>query len=160
MLSQMRVQELLSYDAQSGVLTWRVARVNHVQAGAVAGSRNPRGYVTVGIDGRIYRAHRVAWLYAYGSWPKDQIDHINGDKSDNRLVNLRDVTHRTNQENMPAIRRSGKLLGTHFNKRHKKWLATINVDSKVLRLGNFGTEQEAHAAYLKAKRELHAGCTI
>ena len=100
---------------------------------------------------RFY-AHRVAWLLHYGEWPDDEIDHINGVKDDNRISNLRNVDRKTNVENRRAVRGYHKSVGgyTSYLKHH----------GRQLYLGYFKTAEEARAAYLKAKRKLHKGCTI
>ena len=105
-----RANELLCYAAETGVLTWRVDRVR-AKAGNDATQSAVRGYRKVKVDRTYYQAHRVAWLLANGSWPSMQIDHINGTRSDNRLVNLRDVSCRENQKN-----RRGKFAIGHAAK--------------------------------------------
>jgi hypothetical protein len=108
-------------------------------------------------------AHRVAWVHFYGGWPKNVIDHINGDKTDNRIANLRDVPHALNMHNQRAASAHNKrssLLGAHWHKNGGRWRSNITVAGVTRHLGCFDTEQEAHAAYVEAKRSLHAGCTI
>jgi hypothetical protein len=86
-LTAERLRELLNYDPDTGVFTWRVRPVHSHRVGDIAGSvRTTRGYRLIGVAGRVYKAHRLAWLYMMGEWPKDQIDHINRDPSDNRFL--------------------------------------------------------------------------
>lgn len=159
-----RLRELLHYDADTGVFTWINPPGMKMRRGALAGSssRGDRGYVVIGIGGRRYRAHRLAWLYATGEWPTGEIDHLNGQRNDNRFANLRDVTHSLNTQNLRAKRdrtRSG-LLGAQFRGRTRRWRAQIRIGKVRYELGEFDTPEEAHAAYLAAKRKLHEGCTI
>lgn len=156
-----RLRELLEYDAATGLLTWRVNRKGTVKAGDVAGSPAAGGYLNISIDWRLYKAHRLAWLYVYGEWPAQQIDHINGDPMDNRIANLRDVSPTVNTQNQRLARsdnRSG-VMGTR--ERDGRWIARIGLSGKRQKhLGMFDTQAEAHEAYLEAKRLLHEGCTI
>jgi hypothetical protein len=158
-----RLRELLHYAPETGAFTWRARSRNGVQVGAVAGCGHGEGYWFIGIDGRRYFAHRLAWLYVHGAWPTADIDHINGVRNDNRIVNLRDVTRSVNLQNQrraPNHNKSSGLLGASFNARKLKWKSTIGVGGKPRHLGFFATAQEAHAAYVAAKRDVHAGCSI
>lgn len=109
-------------------------------------------------------AHRLAWVHVHGSWPAGDIDHINGDKLDNRIANLRDVTRSVNKENMRSARGDNKvgLLGVHVRRQNttRPYVASIRVSGKLIHLGAHNTPEAAHAAYLEAKRRLHSGCTI
>ena len=109
-----------------------------------------------------YLGYRLAWLYVHGKLPDGDIDHINGKPSDDRIKNLRDVSRSVNLQNQRAARsnNSSGLLGVFFQKTMNKWTSKIQLDWKTKSLGYFDTAEEAHAAYLKAKRELHEGCTI
>lgn len=157
-LDSTRLRELLSYDPTTGVFTWRVKVSRKTVVGGVAGSRMPQGYVVVQFYGVRQYAHRLAWCYVYGSWPTGVVDHINGTKDDNRIENLRDVTQRANTQNSTAPRRGNPYLGV--SKKRNKWLAQISDHGKHVRVGLFNTPEEAHAAYVAAKRKLHEGCTI
>lgn len=92
-------RELFNYDPLTGTLTWRSSIARNVPVGTIAGGRHSKGYVKVKIYGRMYFAHRLAWLISYGRFPKNQIDHINRNRADNRLANLRDVTQSENMAN-------------------------------------------------------------
>lgn len=158
-LTAQRVRELLDYDPETGLLTWRVTR-GKARVGAVAGHVRD-DYIVLGIDGRSHLAHRLAWLHAYGSLPVHQIDHRDGDTYNNRLVNLRDVTGSVNQQNKKHARADNKtgLLGVTSVK-NGWYRATIKAGGKQRHLGRFRAEQDAHQAYLAAKRQLHAGNTL
>jgi hypothetical protein len=115
------------------------------------------------VDWRKHLAHRLAWLYVHGVWPTHQIDHINGDHSDNRIANLRDVPPRLNKENLRKAQRNNRVgvLGVRaLIGGAPRWTAGICVDGERRYLGTFYSLDEAQAAYLKAKRALHEGCTL
>jgi hypothetical protein len=144
------LREMLDYDWRTGVFTWRIA-VGRVRPGDRAGRINRSGYLQIGVGGQRYSAHRLVWLYVYGMWPIGDIDHINGDRSDNRLKNLRPATDAQNRANAKKqCGSSSGLKGVCFHKKLSKWQATITVDGKTKYLGIFATEQEAHEAYKKA----------
>jgi hypothetical protein len=154
-----QLREVLDYAPETGVFTNRAERFGSV-AGKVTGTPSRYGYLHVKVFGRTYRAHRLVWLYVHGTSPQGQIDHINGDRSDNRIANLRDVSAGANSENKrqaTARNRSG-FLGVNFAA--GKWVAQICTGGKDCYLGRFDTPEKAHEAYLSAKRKLHEGCTI
>lgn len=160
MLTAERLREVLCYDAGSGVFTWRMTRPK-AAAGTKAGGVHPTlGYVFIGVDGKKYCAHRLAWLHVTGKWPLDCVDHINGIRHDNRYENLREATKKINAENQRSPRSTNKtgLLGV--TKIGKRFQAAIHVEGKQVKLGYFDTPQEAQTAYIAAKRVHHAGCTI
>lgn len=157
-----RLREILSYDTESGVFVWKVSR-GPLNAGMKAGSVDTRGHLQICIDRRLYQAHRLAWLYVNGKWPNKHIDHINGDKTDNRIANLRDVTHAVNLQNQrraPSSNKTSGLLGVSWKKANLRWCAQIQVNDKKMHLGLFDTAEAAHAAYVVAKRQLHEGCML
>ena len=149
----------LSYCPESGELRW-IRSSPRTPAGTVAGCATNRGYISVRIRGREYKAHRVAWLLAYGDWPKGDIDHINGVKSDNRLLNLRDVSRSVNCQNKKTARRDSSTGVLGVTKSGRLFRALIQVNGRPVRLGSFATVQEASVAYLLAKRQFHEGNTI
>ena len=153
-LTAERVRELLHYDPETGVFLWRV-RYQRVKIGDVAGCLHPDGYIRITISRRRFYSHRLAWLHVYGEWPTAEVDHINGSRSDNRLANLRAASHSENQHNRrkkQANNRSGFLGVWPYR---GKFRASIKFDGKPLHLGTFPTPEEAHAAYVAAKRRLH-----
>jgi len=163
-LTQERLLEVLDYNSETGHFTWKVRTGPRGKAGSKAGTPHKRGYWKISIDGKIYSAHRLAWLYAYGRWPTDQLDHINHVKDDNRLANLREASQTLNQENKIRARADSKtgLLGVSqkTSGRQDRWIAQICVDKKIVYLGSFDDPDVAHQVYLRAKRDLHAGSTL
>ena len=111
---------------------------------------------------KAIRAHRLAWALHTGGWPKGEIDHIDGDESNNRIVNLRDVSKSVNQQNkrLPRVDSKSGFIGVCWHKGGGKWSAQITVHGKSIYLGLFSDPAEAHSTYIAAKRRLHAGCTI
>ncbi len=156
-----RLKELLSYNPDTGEFLWLVSG-GGVAAGRVAGRRHGKGYRAVTVTGRLYLAHRLAWLYVHGEWPEDEIDHKNGVRDDNRIANLREANKSQNQGNQRKARTDSYtgLLGASWERGGNKFRAQIRLNGKKKHLGLFNTAEEAHAAYIKAKRELHPFCTI
>lgn len=166
-LTQDRLRQVIHYCQASGSFTWKKrsdgkTNWNARYAGTAAGSLSSDGYLQVRIDGKRYSAHRLAWLYVYGSWPVFDTDHKNGNRLDNRILNLRDVPHQENMQNArkPRVNSMTGLLGASFDKQSGKYRAQIRFGGKVRHLGYFPDPESAHAAYLSVKREYHDGCTI
>lgn len=157
-----RVRHLFMYEPTTGIFTRRVTTSNHptAQAGYIAGSKNRLGYVIIFVDGYAYKAHRLAWVHTYGEWPTKHIDHIDGNPSNNRIANLRDVSRSANLQNQrkPHTVTTSGFLGVTTS--GSRWQANIRFNGNRKYLGVHDTPELAHEAYLKAKRELHEGCTI
>lgn len=153
------LRNLLSYEPTTGVFTWLVSR-GRVKAGDIAGAVHCNGYIRIQVSGKNILAHRLAWFFTCGAFPAMQIDHINGDKRDNRIENLRDVTPLVNSQNMRGARAGSKsgLLGVEPYK--GKWRARIRINGKRVSLGCMDSKEDAHSAYVGAKRQAHTGCTI
>ncbi len=154
-----QVREVLSYCPETGALTWKQSR-GKATAGAPAGCADHRGYQVVGLLGKRHYAHRLAILLATGEWPSAVVDHINGDRADNRLCNLRVVPVLLNAQNrhVPAARSKTQLLGVRkFGKRYR---SAIHFAGRQVHLGTFDTPEQAYEAYLVAKRKNHEGCTL
>lgn len=156
------LREALAYDQESGEIRWRIRVGQRALAGSIAGTPGVHPYGRIMFRGKVYLAHRVAWFLHYGEWPEQEIDHIDGNRGNNRICNLRDVAPIVNCQNLRTARtdsRSG-LLGCHWNKKSNAWHAQIRFGGRIKHIGSFTTKDEAHAAYLNVKREVHAGCTI
>ena len=153
-LNAATLRELLDYDPETGVFRRRVRSSNRINVGDVAGSANGDGYLKIRILGRHYRAHRLAWLYAYGEWPVGQIDHINGRRDDNRIENLRDVNHCENTRNA-KIKSNNKtgVLGVYWYKRNNKFYAQIRGEGRQIFIGSFDTLDAAAFARKEAERK-------
>ena len=153
-LSQSRLRSLLHYDPSTGVFTWKVAPTKSVKPGSVAGSKHGDGYIQMKVATKSCMAHRLAWFYIYGVWPREQIDHINGDRADNRLCNLREATNAENSQNIKArTNNTTGYLGVTLYK--SKYKAQIKVEGTNVHLGYYATPEQAHQAYLAAKAKLH-----
>lgn len=153
-ITQAQLQERLNYDPETGVFTWAAPR-SRVRVGAVAGRLNTRGYRVIETDGKPYMAHRLAWLYVYGSMPAFELDHINGQRDDNRLANLRELTHAQNCQNKRKARADSGTGVQGVSKVGNRYKAEITVNGQWLYLGRFPTVDAANDAYQRAKSALH-----
>ncbi|MDD5375277.1 HNH endonuclease signature motif containing protein [Acidithiobacillus sp.] len=158
-LTAARLREILNYDPQTGVFTWKARLATHVHAGDIAGSFN-RGYLEIGIGGKAYAGHRLAWLYEFGCWPTKNIDHIDGNPGNNRICNLRDVSQSGNMQNLRRAQSNSThgILG--ISKNGTNWAAQITAGGVKHYLGTYATQELAREAYLLAKRQIHSTCTI
>lgn len=161
----MTLDELRSnfvYEPDTGRLTRKVAVHYKAPAGADAGSVNSDGYLQVTHKGVKYKVHRLVWLMQKGHWPAKDVDHMNGRRADNRWSNLREATRQENSQNTQSARRNSKtgVLGVSYLPRLNKYAARIYVEKKLRRLGCFTTAEDAHMAYVQAKRKLHKGNTL
>lgn len=153
-------REVIAYDPTTGEMWWkkRIGPMNPV--GSNVGSKCIRGYREVSIFGKKFRLHRIAWIYVYGDWPAQQIDHINGVRDDNRIANLRDVDSSTNNQNKIGPHRESKSGVRGVRSRGDRWLADIQTRGVRKFLGSFATLEQASRAYAEAKREMHVGGRI
>lgn len=155
-LSQERLKEVLSYAPRSGIFTWRVAHPR-APVGAAAGAVDAYGYTVIRIDGVLYKAHRLAWLYTHGCWPRMHLDHINQVKSDNRLCNLREASQSQNMHNIgPRAASKSGVSGVIWRPDRRKWYAQIRIGYKMYRLGTFTDKAQAIAARREAEAKLAA----
>lgn len=166
-LTAERIREVLDYCPEAGVFIWkprllgefssaRFCRTwNSKYAGKEAGAIDKNGYRRIWLDGRLYRAHRLAWMVCHGDWPAKFIDHINGNRLDNRIINLRDATKSDNCRNtaIPKSNKSG-VLGVSWRERDKRWIAQIRHGEKVIHLGSF-TDFDAAVICRKSAEQLY-----
>ena len=157
-LTYERAAELLEYNPETGELTWKVKTKNgKFHPGDVAGwlsrdnrLKNKSGYIRIGVDGTSYMAHRLAWLLVHGSWP-EELDHVDGDKLNNRLENLREVSHIENMRNQRRRINSQKdgHLGVRWDTQRDLWKADIGHKGKSIVLGHFDKKEDA----IKARKD-------
>lgn len=151
MITAEELRRLLDYDPETGVFIWKELPEFSTAAvvGGKAGCAWATGYRIVVLMSKRYLAHRLAWLYVYGKWPTKQLDHINRDKSDNRITNLREATTRENQLNTPAGKSGVK--GVAWHTQHQKWSTQIWVKGRRVFLGLYNNVADAAAHYQWAR---------
>jgi hypothetical protein len=166
------LRQLIDYDPETGALVWRVRDVSFFTDGkksAIQSMRRwntryagkpalnckgNRGYFKGGVSGEAYLAHRVVWAIYSGSWPENEIDHINGNKLDNRIENLRSATRQENGKNVPiGSRNTSGTIGVHWREDQSRWVASINKNGKLKHIGSFKSKDEAIQARAKANLE-------
>lgn len=155
------LKEYLEYNPDTGKFIWiKIPKYNSkAKIGCEAGSISTIGYRQHNIKGKNYKGHRLAWLYMTGSWPADQIDHINGIRDDNRWVNLREATHSQNAAN--SKRYSTNSIGYKgVYRNYNKWIAQISINGKVFHIGRFNTAEEAARAYDVKAKELQGDFAV
>jgi len=145
------VRSVLDYDPNTGIFTWEKSGCG--RSGMRAGSMNANGYWQIGIGGAVYTAHRLAWLHTHGAWPLRLIDHVDGNKANNALANLREASRVQNAFNQKANKRRSGILtpkGAYFSEKGQNWKAVITTNGRRRHLGYYPTPEAAHAAYVKA----------
>jgi hypothetical protein len=149
------VREQFSYDPDTGVFV-RIKSAKPACVGRIMGAHDRKGYLRFNVDGACHLAHRVAWLHYHGYWPRQQIDHINHVRDDNRIANLRECTNAENRQNIrPEGYGVSGYLGVSPAYDGYGWIANITVNQKLTYLGLFETPEEASKAYLAAKQKIH-----
>lgn len=146
----------VDYDPDTGIMTLKATGKGYV-TGRVVGHKHHKGYLIYTFNSKKYGMHRLAWLHYYGQWPEHEIDHINGNKADNRICNLRDVPRLLNAQNRPNPLPNNKLGITGVKAKNGRFQAQIRVDGKMKHLGMFDTASEASNAYQTAKAKFHEG---
>lgn len=151
-MNQERLKRLLTYNPESGLFTWNESR-GPAKRGAVAGSPCNKGYIVIGVDGKVYKAHRLAWLYMTGAWPSDQIDHRDEQKANNKWDNLREATNEQNCRNRSHYNKTGYkgVIPTPYG----KFFARTTVRGKIYQKNGFGTPEEASEWVTAVRNELH-----
>lgn len=152
-LTQERLKAMFHYNAKTGLFT-RLIGVKGSAAGEIAGCPSKLGYIRITVDYRQYQAHRLAWFYMTGKWPLNEVDHSDGDPSNNRWTNLRECTHAENHQNH-AVRADNKSGHPGVSRFRRKWQAHIAVNGVIHHIGHFDDPAEAGRAYLEAKARLH-----
>lgn len=157
LISMDLLKDRLAYDEQTGIFTWKRS-AGRIKAGGRAGCAGPFGYRVIGFGKMLFREHRLAWYFFYGEVPPHDIDHINGIRDDNRIANLRIATDAENNQNKAKTKitvSSSKYIGVSKCSRSNKWVASIKVGKKSYFIGAFDSEENAYAAYLARKKEVH-----
>ncbi len=155
MLTAHRLRELFGYDKETGDFILLINRRKGLIGSRVRGTRNEKGYLFIGIDGKKYRSHRLVWMYHHGAWPADELDHINGVRDDNRIENLREASRQDNMRNRRIDHRNTSgTSGVYFLEKKRKWCARITVSRVGVHLGLFKSKEDAIAARLKAEKEI------
>jgi len=154
-LSQNELKSIFEYDPFTGTLRWKEKRSNIVQ-NSMAGCIHGSGYKVVTIKSKTYKLHRIIWIMLFGEIPKGfYLDHINGNKIDNRLENLRLATNNQNQQNRPAPKNSSSgYRGVTWHKVANKWMARICHEKKRMTIGFFDTAEDAYEAYKQEAKKL------
>jgi len=161
-ITQEKLKELFIYNKKTGLFTRRVSTGRHDchKAGEIAGTKLTHRYVVISIGTQRYMAHRLAWLYVYGIWPAGDLDHINQDKYDNRITNLREATRKQNMQNVTRHKHNTSgFKGVAWHKQRNRWRAYIFIDYKQKHLGLFETKEKANEARLDAEKIYHSHST-
>jgi len=163
-LTQEKLKEILDYNEKTGIFNWRIRRDETGKlrgcGGKIAGCLSPDGYVYIGIDGKLFSAHRLAWLFAHGYFPENQIDHIDQVRHHNWLSNLREATQSCNLQNQKvSTRNKSGVTGVHWHKSADKWLSQITKNKKQINLGFFASLLDAAKARYEAEQK-YFDCVI
>jgi hypothetical protein len=149
------INKVLTYNQETGVFTWNVRVAQRIKIGVMAGSvsksKNYTGYLKIKVLGKSYLAHRLAWLITYGKFPQKMIDHIDGNKLNNSIKNLREVTRKENMQNTKLRKdNTSGFNGVYFNSQRKKWVAYVTEDKKMKYLGIFKKKEDAISKRIEA----------
>jgi hypothetical protein len=154
MVTQERLLEVLNYNPSTGIFIWRMVLSKRTQIGSIAGT-DKDGYVNISIDKRLYRAHRLAWMYMTGEWPSSLMDHKDLNRSNNKWDNLRLATNTQNSVNSPKLcTNTSGYKGVRWYKANSRWSAQIGMNGKMQHLGYFDTAKEAYVVYCLAAQRL------
>jgi hypothetical protein len=158
MITQEELKEILDYNPDTGIFTNRVTRNSRAVKGTNLNPTNEGNYGSVHINKQKYLQHRLAWFYVYGKWPKEQLDHINRIKSDNRISNLRECSPRENSYNTKGQNKTSKYKGVSLD--NNKWKAQIRINGIKTTIGRFNTEIEAAKAYDEKAKEFQGDFAV
>jgi len=154
-LTAEQIKQVLHYDSNTGLFYRKLKNGNIKET--PSGSISKNGYILIRALNVLYYAHRLAWMYVYGSFPDKHIDHLNNVRTDNRIANLRNISRNGNNQNIRKAQKNNqtKLLGVSFSGKKKPYRARICVDGKQREIGTFLTAEEAHIAYMEEKKKYH-----
>jgi hypothetical protein len=155
-ITQEYLKQILDYNPETGIFTRVISKSSNAKAGNVAGYLSPDGYIYIGINAKRYKSHRLAWLYVYGEMPSKCIDHINCNKTNNKINNLRLSTHSQNKMNTPKQKNNTSgFKGVTWHKELKKWMVAARLNKKRHYLGYFSDIKEAAKAYANFAKKNH-----
>lgn len=148
MLTQKKLKEILHYDSNSGLFIWKIRAAKRIKPGDIAGclfeSQSKKKYIRITISGKRYFVHNLAWLYVHGHFPDNEIDHADGNGTNNKIKNLSDVVRLENGKNKRlSVNNKSGHVGVHWHCRDKRWQAYIMVNKKSLYLGTFTDKNKA-----------------
>jgi hypothetical protein len=155
MITQNDLKKILSYDQETGIFSWKNPR-KKTNIGKIAGCKHHSGYIVISIKNKQYQAHRLAWIYIYGDIIKPEIDHINLNKSDNRIINLREANRSENQLNKVASKHSKtQIKGVSWHKTNLKWRVQCSINKKQTDIGYFDDLEFAELVAIEARNKYH-----
>ena len=150
------MNQYLSYDPETGQFTWiKTTLRSNAKVGDIAGKVNNEGYISIQFKCKSYASHRLAWLFTYGKWPINQIDHIDVNPTNNKINNLRDVTDQENKFNRKKVNSFSGYMGVYKTRNKNIWRAAIKLNYKFINLGTYATPELASEAYQAAKLKYH-----
>ncbi|EMQ4858705.1 HNH endonuclease [Morganella morganii] len=156
MLTFSEVDKFLSYNPLTGDLRWKIQASSRAKVGDIAGCVRSDGYLQIQLHGKRYKNHHVAWLLSYGRWPEKTIDHVNRNRSDNRISNLRLATVTENNWNQGiSARNTSGVKGVHYDHVRRRWVAQIQANGKNRQIGRYIHLHQAEAAIKKARSVIH-----
>jgi hypothetical protein len=154
MLTQSELKSRLHYNSETGIFTYLKQINNTIKIGDIAGTLKPHGYISISINNKLYYAHRLVWLYVYNKLPENTIDHINGNRCDNSLTNLREASKLENNRNSKINKNNTSgIKGVYYSKRNKNYVAQITLNYKTYYLGSFKNIHDAEALAIKSRKE-------
>jgi hypothetical protein len=156
MITQNYLKSILDYNPETGIFVWKVKFSKKINIGDVAGTKDSKGYIAIKVNKKTYASHRIAWLYIYGYIPEKQIDHINGNRVDNRICNLREATNQENQFNRQIQKNNTSgVKGVCWSNQQNKWVARIRANGKRITLGLFDNLELAELVINEARLKYH-----
>jgi hypothetical protein len=154
-MTQNELKSVLNYDKETGNFYWKVSK-GRAKIGEIAGKDDLNGYKMIGINYKYYLAHRLAWLYEYGEFPENNLDHINCNKLDNRIVNLREASKSQNSWNKTLFKNNTSgIKGVYWEAKRKLWRVTLGYFSKRIFLGRFKDKEMAELVAIEAMQKYH-----
>jgi hypothetical protein len=156
MITQKELKEMLHYNLETGIFTWANKRASWINIGDVAGHLTVTGYITIRVIYKSYLAHRLAWLYVHGEWPENLIDHINNNRSDNRICNLRKATKTENNRNtLRGLKNKSGVKSVFWKENAKKWQVQMKINGIQKHFGYFKDIEFAELVAQEIRSKYH-----